>query len=467
MKSQSKNTAVPDNAKTPQVFPPTNGAAVAFGKVNGHSPLELPDANAEDGYIKRNKLKMPVLANACRCLREGWPGVLAFNTFRLVVTTVKSPPVRDWEKRGGSKPGEMWNDNDDRLANVWLQEQAVLVGKAIANEAVLTVAHEQRFHPVADYLNGLKWDGSPRLRFWLTTYFNAPLNDYTTEVGRCWMISAVARILNPGCKADYCLVLEGKQGHNKSQACKALAIQPTWFVDHLGKDLDAQTAEERLRGKWIVELGEVDKLLVPQRIGAFKGFLSRQMDCYRAPYDRVANDWPRQCVFIGTTNQETDYAHDETGFRRAHPVRCGVVDIEELTKDRDQLWAEARVAYEQGERWWPDLKTTQLAETEQSNRYEHDVWQEPIEKWIANPTPRYEPGQQGRPPKLESKSGCIALLELMMHGLPDKPQLSPENQKRAVRVLTVLKWHRKQIPDGKGKRPWRYIPVEQEPSEEA
>lgn len=154
----------------------------------------------------------------------------------------------------------------------------------------------------------------------------------------------MARIYRPGTKVDNCLILDGGQGTLKSTALRTLA-EP-WFTDELG-DLGSKDAALQLRGAWIIELSELDAM---QRMEAsrIKAFISRSNDRYRPPYGRHVVDMPRECILAGTVNHQT-YLRDETGGRLFWPVRTGRIDIADLKRDRDQLWAGARARYQTGD----------------------------------------------------------------------------------------------------------------------
>jgi predicted P-loop ATPase len=203
-----------------------------------------------------------------------------------------------------------------------------------------------RFDPVCDYLNSLRWDGQPRLDQWPTTYLGADDTALNRSIGRKMFIALVRRARRPGCKFDYVVVLEGKQGTGKSSALRILAGEEN-FSDQPLLHLETRAQQEAIEGVWIYELSELAGLRRTD-IETVKAFLSKTADNARPAYGRFRVDQLRRVVFVGTTN-DTEYLRDATGNRRFWPVRTGIIDLDALSRDRDQLWAEAVAAEAQGE----------------------------------------------------------------------------------------------------------------------
>lgn len=301
-----------------------------------------------------------------------WKGVIAYDSFSSKIRKLKTPPY-------GGAPGD-WSDLDDVRVTLWLADvYGLCVKSATVLEAVNAVAHDNAFHPVRQFLDGLAWDGTPRLEQWLQNHLGVADSEYARRVGKRWMVSAVARVFSPGCKADSVLILEGLQGAGKSTSMAVLGGE--WFMDtpfNLG-DKDGYQA---IRGKWIVELGELDAFNKAESTRA-KQFFSASVDTYRESYGRRVLDVPRQCVFVGTTNQD-EYLKDDTGNRRYWPVTCTRVDIEGLRASREQLWAEAVAAYRAGDVWWVERDEAELFAAEQDKRYQADMWEEPIIHYLMH-----------------------------------------------------------------------------------
>ncbi|MCE7902126.1 MAG: virulence-associated E family protein [Gammaproteobacteria bacterium PRO9] len=288
-------------------------------------------------------------------------GLVRFNAFSLEVEVTGPLPWRN------CPAGSKWLETDDTALMVWLQERDINVrGRATVADSVALVAADTAFHPVRDYLDSLVWDGEPRLRVWPYDYLGASGDPvYVAAVGLRFPVSAVARIFEPGCQADHVLVLEGPQGSGKTSTARALAVQPEWFAGSL-PDIHTKDAAIQLAGHWIVEVAEL-KAVRNSQLEAVKSFITETADTFRPPYGRRTGKFPRQCVFIATTN-ETDYLRDRTGNRRYWPLRCGRIDVEALTRDRDQLWAEAVHEYGQGTAWHLTADEGALAAAEQRDR---------------------------------------------------------------------------------------------------
>ena len=282
----------------------------------------------------------------------------------------------------------MWNDNAEFHAQKWfenLPEEARFTpaAKTIAR-TIQAVARQHAYHPVRDYLGGLRWDGNARLERWLTTYLKAQDTPYTRAVGARWLISAVARVYKPGCQADYMLVLEGKQGRQKSKALRSLCPDVTWFTDYIPNHANKDAAMQ-CKGAWIIEDAELRATKTSQQ-DASKSFQTRRVDKFRPPYGRYTIQSPRHCVMAGTVNPPSDgrYLKDSTGNRRYWPVAVADnIDVENLERDRNQLWAEAVKRFREGMPWW--LETAELeamAEAEQAKRVAINDLHDEVISWL-------------------------------------------------------------------------------------
>jgi predicted P-loop ATPase len=326
------------------------------------------------------------------------------------------------------------------------------LGSNTTHDAVNSHARKRSFHPLRNYLDSLPWNGKPRLGTWLHDYLGAEQNDYTEGIGTLFLIGMVARIFEPGCKLDYMLILEGEQGTLKSKACAVLAGE--YFTDQL-PDITGKEVAQHLRGKWLIEVAEL-RAYSRAMVDHFKEFLVRDVERYRPPWGRKEVHEPRQCAFIGTTNKEL-YLRDETGNRRFWPVKTGVINIERLAQDRDQLFAEAVHLYRAGVRWWPDAEFEQRTiAPEQEARFQVDPW-EPVIKGYLDVL--HEPK---RTTILHIAVNALdyELERPLMPKDKDEPQpvrgthinrMAPKDRDRIVAVLRHLEWEPKR---GERERWW-------------
>jgi predicted P-loop ATPase len=315
------------------------------------------------------------LRNVLYALRHApeWQGVLAYDEFATRVITQQPLP---W----GDRMIEEWADNHDALACEWMQERRIPAAAGVVGRGIQTVARENRVHPVRDYLHALNWDGIPRLNTWLSRYLGVEDSPYAQAVGSRFLISAVARVEQPVCKADHVLILEGPQGILKSSALQVLANP--WFTDRIS-NFGSKDAAMEIAGIWMIEIAELDALL-RSALSTTKSFITRRCDRFRPPYGKHVVDRARQCVFAATINPIGGYLKDSTGGRRFWPVRCGVIDLRALGRDRDQLWAEAFVRFQAGFCWWLETPELQdLAVAEQVARFEVDAWTEEVVEWLV------------------------------------------------------------------------------------
>lgn len=366
------------------------------------------------------------LANAMTALRDApeLDKCLGFDEMQQAAVLLAALPDRPDDRL----PRAL-QDADVSVVQEWLQRHELRrISADVTRQAMEHRARERPFHPVRDYLSGLEWDNVPRLHYWLRTYLNVKDSEfdrkYISQIGLMFMVSMVARIMQPGCKYDYMLVLEGDQGAKKSSLCEVLAGQ--WFSDdmpHIGTD--AVRLSMHLRGKWLVEAAELSTL-DKSEVEELKAFITRRIERYIPKYGRKEVVEPRQCVLVGTTNKDT-YLRDETGARRFWPVQVGAIDAAELARDRDQLFAEAVVRYRAGEPWWPDEAfEAQYIKPQQNARYELDAWEQAIETWIKTQYIRR-----------------TTILDVARDALGFQvPRLGTADQRRIGAVLTHLGWQR-------------------------
>jgi putative DNA primase/helicase len=300
-------------------------------------------------------------------------GIVRFDEFAGEMILAR--PISDGAIVAERNVPRAWTDADTVTLQTYLQRHHVPRMSRDKIEAVVAMfaRHHCAVHPVRNYLQALQWDQRKRIDHWLIDYLGADSQpeEYLKAVGARFLISAVARIFEPGCQADSALVIEGRQGIYKSTALRILAGDE-YFSDSLPADLSHKDARDHLRGKWIVELSELAQFKRAE-IETVKAFISRRHEQYRPSYGRHEIKFPRQCVFAGTTNAD-EYLVDQTGNRRFWVVAAREIDLEALKRDRDQLWAEAVARYRAGDSWHLTGDAADIAAAEAEQRVAHDPW---------------------------------------------------------------------------------------------
>ena len=290
-----------------------------------------------------------------------------------------------WEKLPKGQSFRRWQDHDDAALRYYL-ERIGLQGKDRIYDAVDIVSHENRVHPVKQFIEAVKWDGVKRIEQLLVTYLGAADTEYTRTVTRKTLVAAVARIYEPGCKFDYILSLKGKQGIGKSSILRRIAGD--WFSDSL-VSMSGKEAFEQLSNVWIMEIGELASMKRSE-IENVKNFLSAQDDKYRPAYARRVNEFKRQCIFVATTN-EAYFLRDKTGNRRFWVVECNrqhPKTWDEITDDEvHQIWAEAKAYYDKGEKLYLNAKLEAIAREIQESFTEEDPQIGVIEDYLSKLLP--------------------------------------------------------------------------------
>jgi hypothetical protein len=333
--------------------------------------------------------------------------------------------------------------DDKAVVRLWINAQErhkLRVGKEFFHDVVSDFALSNRRHPVRSYLEEVAdtWDETPRVDSWLIDYAGAPDTPYVRAVARLSLVAAVRRILSPGCKFDEMPVLEGPQGGGKSSLLRTLCPDEAWFTDDLPLDGDAKRFIEAVKGKWIVEAGEL-KGMRKAEADALKSALSRQVDRARMAYGREPVELARQCVIFGTTNSER-YLKDTTGNRRYWPVRCGALKVAALAQARDQLWAEAARLEADGASIRLDPALYPLAAEAQDARRQDDPFMEALEPALA-----------GLVGKLRAQDAwCIV-------GKQDVGHRTQDDANRLGESMRMLGWERTKRRFGGAGAEWCYV----------
>lgn len=374
-------------------------------------------------------------SNAILMMRHhpSWRGVLRCDEMTGETMICQPPPWGDDVAVPGASVPRPWASSDAGRAVTWFAttNDWIQMGAKTIAESVDIVAQASPYHPIRDYLRGLTWDGLPRIDALASKYLGCHIApEYANRVTRMWLISAVARVMKPGCQADYVLILEGGQGAGKSSACRTL-----FGDDHfLGSAVDIRSKDGMhiLRGMWGVELAELDSVARSSPAAA-KAFLTSRVDRYRPPYEARVISVPRQCVYVGSVNKHAGgYLEDETGNRRYWPIDLtgGEIDLAGLSRDRDQVWAEALAEYDDGRPWWPDATMIPELTEQQSERSREDVWQHRIGEWISS---------QDAARRAESRGGGVLLADVLEQCIGIEPAKQTTGEAvRAGKVLTKL-----------------------------
>lgn len=309
----------------------------------------------------------------------------AYNEFTSQVEIVGKCP---WRRSGGVA----FSDNDESQIIAYIDKTYFKLSDRTYKVAFMKVSHDRSFHPLKNYLNNLPdWDGVPRVETFFIEHLNAADTEYTRQVTRKMFAAAIRRILIPGCKFDYVLVLSGKQGIGKSTIIRKI-VGDDYFSDALSlTDMDSKAAAEKLQGNWVLEIGELSGMKKAD-IEKVKAFFSTINDKYRPSYGHNCEDHPRQCVIFATVNGEHGYLRDITGNRRFWIIDCQkedkVVDFSFLTTDYiEQFWAEAKAIEASGEKLYLEGSILETSEKIQKANLEKDDRTGKVAQYLDTPLP--------------------------------------------------------------------------------
>lgn len=311
-------------------------------------------------------------------------GVLAYDAFRNMEVVCGPLPWRSKERP--DRAYEPWLGADDKRRDHWLDKvYGIKTAKGIQN-AFTEVVHRNTFHPIKTYIEAAQWDGTPRAESIFIDYLGAADSHYTRQVTRKMLLAAVKRLYEPGCKFDEMLVLIGPQGAGKSSILAKLGRE--WFSDSL-RTFENKEAGEHLQSGWIFEISELS-VMKRAEIEEVKAFLSKTEDRYRVAYDRQVSEFPRKCVFFGTTNTR-DFLRDATGNRRFWPIEVNPKKAkynhwQHLTAELvSQIWAEVLCWYRVGETLELDGLARMEAFDQQTAHMETDPREGLIQQWLESP----------------------------------------------------------------------------------
>jgi predicted P-loop ATPase len=250
-----------------------------------------------------------------------------------------------------TKRERSWNDNDDSALRHHLETEFGLYNQQKYYDAFNTSLNLRKYHPIKDIIEEKKWDGIPRIDRFLTDILKCEDSDYSREVSRMIFYGGISRLYNPGCKFDYMPIFIGRQGSGKSTVIKWLALDDKYYTDL--PTIEGKDALEILQGSWLCEMAELLAMVRTKDVEAMKGFITKTNDRYRPSYGRHTVDYPRQCIFIGTTN-DYQFLSDGTGNRRYLPIEIQLKRGELFNKEKEikkyilECWREALVLFNEG-----------------------------------------------------------------------------------------------------------------------
>jgi hypothetical protein len=416
--------------------PPAGNSGHLNGHANGHQvlpvafgglkPITFPDTN--DKGLPRATMtnaKVAVAALGLDCRYD------LFHNRMLVGGEV----INKWHSK------ELSDHVVTMLRNMIRYRFGFDPGKQHTQDASESLALEFRFDPVLDYLDGLRWDGRPRLDRWMVDYLGADDTELNRAIGRLSLLAAVRRARQPGTKFDQIIVLEGRQGQGKSEAIEILAGKEN-FSDQSILGVDDRKQQELTEGVWLYEIGELNGIRRTD-IEHIKAFASRKVDRARPAYGRYTVSQPRRTVFFASCNRD-DYLQDDTGNRRFWPVAVRFADHDGLRRDRDQLWAEASAREARGESHVLEQRLWAVAGEEQEKRVAADSWVELIHRYLNMP---------------DKHRDDVSIADVLCDNqfIAMRPDAIGKSEEiKAGRVMAALKFERYQKRLADGTRVYRY-----------
>ena len=298
---------------------------------------------------------------------------------------------------GWERTGSAITERDMSYLKLYFERHYHLNHEKALRDAIRIVANENRFHPIQEYLQALRWDGQLRIPHALHRFLGAEECQFNTECLKIFMLGAISRVFHPGIKFELMLCLVGSQGAGKSSFFRLLAVRDEWFSDDL-KRIDDDNVYRKMQGHWIIEMSEMMATVNAKSIEDIKSFISRQKETYKIPYETHPEDRPRQCVFVGTSNNMDFLPLDRTGNRRfapvlVHPERVERHILENEKESREyirQAWAEAMELYRNGSH---ELKlsreTEEYLKEMQKDFMPEDAKVGVIQLWLDEPAEDY------------------------------------------------------------------------------
>lgn len=390
------------------------------------------------------------LPNVTSVLAKQELAVLGFDTFRGQVMIAPAAAPSQWQP--------LTDTDMVRLREALERQGFAAIGKELMRDALQKVAEDNSYDSAVTWLNGLTWDGTPRIERFLSTYCGAVDDEYTRAVGRYIWTGLAARVFEPGCQLDMVVALQSKQGTRKSTGLQSIAPALEYFTDGVSLQDDDSDFKRLIRGKLVVEIAELAGLSKAD-VDLVKRVITRRVEEWVEKWQVLPTSYKRRCMLFASTNNEQFLPQDDTGQRRWLPVEIVMLDDQRIAADRAQLWAEGaalwRARKNAGEHG-VDWKDAERLAAGRHQKYElSDVWEPLIEKWLNEPL-MVESKVMAPPPRTrplmisEVLTGAIHLTAA---------QMDARAEKRAGNVMRLLGFEKRSVRiDGRAHPVKRWMP---------
>lgn len=410
-------------------------------------------------YVLDKKMQYPAtIENLVYVLSAQQQAMLGFDQFRGRIM-IAPASTKDWRP--------MSDTDMIRLRETFAREQRFApISKDLMHDALQLVAERYSFDSAITWLNGLAWDGVPRVEEFLVTHCGAVDDDYARAVSLYIWSGLAARVLDPGCQLDMVVALQSPQGKQKSTGLQAMVPEAEWFTDGLTLHEDDDDFKRLIRGKLVVEIAEMAGLSKAD-INHLKRSITRRTEEWIEKWKTQPSRYERRCMLFATTNEEQFLPPDETGNRRWLPVEVAGLDRDRIAADRLQLWAEGAALWRQ-QRSITGKSGVLWAEAERlaaglHQKYEAtDLWEADIQRWLNTPPmfpPPSPPGQVPPPPAPAPCERPLALSEVLQGALKLEPaRQDAKAEKRGGRVMRQLGYEKRDVKvDGKSVKRWMRV----------
>jgi predicted P-loop ATPase len=321
------------------------------------------------------------------------------------------------------------------------------IGRELMRDSLQLIAERHKFDSASTWLDGLVWDGVPRIASFMSGYCGAEDSEYTRAVSMYMWSGLAGRLFEPGCQLDMVIAMQSPQGRKKSTGFRLLAPNPDAFTDGISLQHDDDNFKRLLRGKCIVEIAEMAGLSKADN-DVVKRVITRRTEEWIEKYQTVPTRFDRRCMLFASTNNERFLPADETGHRRWLPIQIQELNREMIERDRDQLWAEGAAVWRAMGIQWADAE--RLAPALHKQYEQTDVWDAKIAEWLVTPQQR---GDRTLPPPCERPFTVSDVLQGAIGMTTER--MDPRAEKRAASVLRLLDYEPRLVRiDGKPKRAW-------------